>query len=78
MQAELGMFDTVQVPLKCAVCRCAYASLMPVSNIADMTGCPGVRVHWCPKFNVMPDAEDALLRGSFRVVKENLARRNIL
>ena len=78
MQAELGMFDTVQVPLKCAICRCAYANCVPVANITSITGCPGVRVHWCPKFNALPEAEEALLAGSFRVVKEDLSRRNIL
>jgi hypothetical protein len=78
MQTALVGGVTVQVPLKCALCRIAVADCASLGTVATMTGCNGRRVSWCPKFKCMPEAEKGLIEGSFRVVKADIGRRNMV
>lgn len=78
MHTQICGGGTVQIPLTCALCRIAVADCASLGVVANMVGCNGKRVVWCPKFKCMPDAEAALIEGSFRIVKKDLSKRNML
>jgi len=78
MNASPSSSSTVRVPLKCAMCRMQYLDCASLGTLSFVTGCPAHRIIDCPKFRVCPGLEDRLLDGSFRVVRADTARKDVV